>query len=71
MRWTPVVRDDVVNVACPEALSVPMPIVVVPSSNVTVPVGVPVPLLGVTVAVKVTDCPNVLGFGDEVRSVVV
>ena len=35
------------------------------------PLGVPDPLVGVTVAVKVTACPTVLGFGDEDSAVVV
>jgi hypothetical protein len=36
--------------------------------NVTVPVGVvPLPL---TVAVNVTDCPNVLGFCDDATAIV-
>ena len=42
---------------------------VAPSVNVTVPAGTPPP--EVTVAVKVTDCPGVDGFGDEVSAVVV
>ena len=42
---------------------------VVPSKNVTVPVGVPEAV--VTVAVKVTLCPNVDGLSDEVTVVVV
>ena len=37
--------------------------------KVTVPVGVP--LLEFTVAVKVTDCPKVDGFGTEATTVVV
>ena len=41
-----------------------------PSSNVTVPVGVP-PYWPVTVAVKVTVCPVCDGLGEEVRPVVV
>jgi hypothetical protein len=45
----------VLNVATPP-LSVPVPIVVRPSLNVTVPVGVPAPgVTAATVAVKVTD----------------
>jgi hypothetical protein len=48
-------------------MSIPVPRVVVPSVNVTVPVGVPpVP---VTVAVKVTCWPSVDGFGEEMRLV--
>ncbi len=59
----PVVNADVVNVAVlPD--SVPDPIFVASSKNVTVPVGVPDAV--VTVAVKVTLWPNVEGFKDEV-----
>ncbi len=50
-------------------LNVPDPIFVVPSKNVTVPVGVPDP--AVTVAVKVTLWPNVDGFKDDITVVVV
>jgi hypothetical protein len=39
--------------------------------KVTEPVGVPDPLVGVTVAVKVTGWPTVLGFCDEDSAVVV
>jgi hypothetical protein len=42
----------------------------VPSLNVTVPVGVP-PNSPLTVAVKVTDCPDLDGFSDDVSAVVV
>ena len=63
--------EGTVSVATPLALSVPVPRVVEPSLNVTVPVGVPVPLVGLTVAVKVTFCPTVDGFGLEVMVVVV
>ena len=43
--------------------NVPLPILVPPSLNVTVPVGVPEPgPLAVTVAVKVIDWPNTDGF---------
>jgi hypothetical protein len=55
---------DVVNVATPP-LSVAGPRVVAPFLNVTVPVGTPAE--EVTVAVKVTVCPEDDGFGDEVR----
>ena len=50
----PTARLDVVKVAMPEAFTVPVPMLVVPSRNVTVPVGVAV-ADPVTVAVKVTD----------------
>lgn len=60
-----------VNVATPP-LSVPVPIGLPPSRNVTVPVGVPVPgATADTVAVKVTDWPKADGFRDEVTVVVV
>ena len=39
--------------------------------KVTVPVGVPVPEVGVTVAVNVTLCPNTLGLAEETTAVVV
>jgi hypothetical protein len=62
----------VLKVATPEALSVPVPRVVVPSRNETVPVGVPVPgATAATVAVNITDAPIVLGLRLEVRWVVV
>ncbi len=66
----PLDRDDVIKVACPLPLRVPVPITVLPSLKVTVPVGVPV-VADVTVAVKVTACPKVDGFGIEVTLVVV
>lgn len=43
---------------------VPVPIAVVPSLKVTIPVGVPP--LPVTIAVNVTDWPNIEGLADEV-----
>src|SRR6185295_1280240 len=52
--------------------SVPVPSVVAPSLNVTVPVGTPTAgATAVTVAVKVTDSPDRDGFTDEVSAVVV
>ena len=62
-------RSTVVKVAVPEAFSVPVPIAAGPSKNVTVPVGVPEPL--VTVAVNVMDCVNVTGFAEVLTVVVV
>ncbi len=44
-------RLEVVNVATPEVLSAPVPIVVLPSRKVTEPVGLVVPDAGATVAV--------------------
>jgi hypothetical protein len=64
MLWFPPVSALVVKVACPPA-TVPVPSGFVPSRNCTVPVAAPAPggpLLVVTVAVKVTGCPNAEGF---------
>src|SRR5438093_436210 len=62
----------VTNVAWPEAFRVPVPRVVGPSLNVTVPVGVPAPLVfAFTVAVKVTGCPDTDGLIEETTPVVV
>ena len=65
----PTDSDEVANVALPE-LKLAVPSVAAPSRKVTVPVGVPVPgATALTVAVKVTDCPNTDGFTDEVTVV--
>ena len=64
----PVARG-VVRIATPEAFSVRVPRFVAPSKKLTLPPGVPAS--DVTVAVMVTFCPNVLGFGDVPRLVVV
>jgi hypothetical protein len=69
IEWVPSAREDVVKVAWADAFSVPEPSTVDPSWKVTVPVGVP--LADVTVAVKVTDCPELEGFEDETNEVVV
>ena len=66
IECVPAPSAAVVNVATPP-LRVPVPSVPPPSRNVTVPVGVPPPLL--TVAVKVTDWPEVLGLSDDMRAV--
>jgi hypothetical protein len=67
--WEPRLSVDVVNFALPFASNVPVPIVVVPSLKVTVPVGgLPPP---VTVAVKATAWPTPEGLSDELRTVVV
>lgn len=62
MLCTPAAKLDVWNVAFP-LLSVPVPRVVVPSRNVTVPVGVPE--FADTVPVKVTACPTSAVTADE------
>jgi hypothetical protein len=69
-EWLPPVNvDTVVTAAPPESVAVPM--TVLPSLNVTVPVGVPVPELGLTTALRVTDCPYTDGFKFDVSTVVV
>jgi hypothetical protein len=57
MEWEPTPSDEVEYVAWPVPFNVPVPRVVVPSLNVTVPVGMPVPEAGVTFAVNVTLVP--------------
>src|ERR1700722_2200586 len=49
------------------AFSVAVPIVAALSKNVSVPVGVGPAVTGGTMAVKVTACPEVDGFGAEVN----
>ena len=62
----------VTNVAWPEPFRVPVPRVLEPSLKVTVPVGVPAPLVfAFTVAVKVTGCPDTDGLIEETTPVVV
>ena len=57
-----------VSTALPE-LSVPLPIIIVPSLKVIAPVGVTPEL--VTAAINVTDFPKTEGFALDVRVVVV
>src|SRR5439155_1511772 len=72
IEWEPTASVLVTNVAWPEEFRVPVPRVRGPSLNVTVPVGVPVPLVfAVTVAVKVTRCPDTDGLIEETTPVVV
>jgi hypothetical protein len=72
IEWDPSVRLDVVRLAWPVPFRGTVPSVVVPSTNATVPVGVPVPgATGVTVAVNVTDCPSPDGFAEDTTVVVV
>ena len=70
IEWLPTVSDEVVRAAV-VPVSDTVPSVVAPSLKVTVPVGVPPPLVGVTVAVKVTGWPTLLGFCDDANVVVV
>ncbi len=53
----PALSFVVLSVATPEAFSTPVPRTVEPLSNVTVPLGVPEPELGLTVAVSVMSWP--------------
>ena len=62
--------EEVVSVATPVLeLTEPVPRVLVPSRNSTVPVGEPA--VAVTVAVKVTESPVSAGFSEEMSAVVV
>jgi len=65
MECAPAVSVAVVSEALP-ALRATVPKEVAPSKNCTFPVG---PNAGLTVAVNVTDCPNVEGFSDDVNTV--
>ena len=72
MEWLPRARVEVENVACPEAFRVFVLSVLVPSLNVTLPVGTAVPgEFAVTVAVKVTLWLRLDGLSDEVTVLVV
>ena len=56
--------EFVVSVATPAAFKAPVPICVDPSKNVTVPVGIPMPEAGVTVAENTTLAPTfAVGLG--------
>ena len=67
----PAVSDEVLSVAVP-ALTLPVPMAVLPSRKLTVPVGEgELPDGGVTVAVMVTDWPTDEGLGEEATAVVV
>ena len=64
--WSPSASSEVMRTAVPSAASGTVPSTVVPSRKTTSPAGVPAPG-AVTVAVKVTACPTVDGFGDELQ----
>ena len=70
MECDPAPSVVLVNVATPLAFSVPLPRTAVPSRKVTVPVGVPMPAVAVTVAVNETAWPNTDGLGEETNTVV-
>ncbi len=68
----PTLSAEVASVATPLRFTLPVPSVVAPSKNVTVPEGVPAPgALTDTVAVKVTLWPKTDGLGADVTLVVV
>jgi len=67
MTWLPGLRDDIENDTVPLA-SAFCANTVLPSRNVTIPLGVPPEPL--TVAVIVAVCPNGAGFGDAYTLVV-
>jgi len=69
MEFAPDARVEVTRVAVP-LLKVFVPSEVVPSRKVTEPVAVPA-VAGVTVAVRLTDCPTVDGFSEEATLLVV
>ena len=69
MLWLPPARVLVLQVPCP-LTRVTVARVVLPSRNVTVPVGVPDPGLdALTVAMNVTAAPGVAGFAEDVTVV--
>jgi hypothetical protein len=70
MLWVPTLSVAVEKVATPEA-RLPVPIDVVPSENVTVPVGVAVPDVSVTDALKLIVVPEEAVVGKAVSWVVV
>lgn len=68
MTCVPTPSEEVVNVAAPVESSDAVPRFEPPSLKVIVPVGTPDAAL--TVAVKVTACPNTVGFLEEAKDVV-
>lgn len=66
----PTPKLEMVRVAVPP-LIVPVPIVVVPFLKVTVPVGVPAPVVTPMVAVSSVALPNIDGFTEDVKEVLV
>jgi len=75
MVWLPTVRFEVLKLAVPEALSATVPRGAEPSRKVTEPVGLPTAVepggLTLTVAVKVTSCPNSDGLAEDTTTVLV
>jgi hypothetical protein len=72
MVCVPSVNAEVLKVAYPELLRVPVPRVVAPSLKVRVPVGAPVAgMATLTVPVKVTTWPTTDGFTEDEATVMV
>src|SRR5437867_3862160 len=74
MECDPTLSEDVGQLAWPllRVRLLQLVMAVPPSLKVTFPAGLPEPgLLAVTVAVKVTDCPNTDGLAEELADVVV
>src|SRR5690349_9028519 len=71
MVYRPATEKEPRRRAWPLASSVTRATTVLPTKNVTVPVGVPVPDGSRTVAVNVTACPTLAGLADASRPVVV
>src|SRR5208283_2611541 len=70
MEFGPASSKEVLMLADPAPVSVPVPNTVPPSLKMTVPVGVPT-RPGVICAVKMMDCPSTEELRDEVSAVVV
>jgi hypothetical protein len=70
MERVPAASEEVVNVAMPPARD-PVPSVELPSLKVTTSPSGGAPELELTVAVKVTVCPTVVGFEEDVVAVLV
>jgi len=70
MPWVPIASAAVAYVATFE-LSAPVPTCVVPSRKATIPDGAGLPVVPVTVAVKVTLAPVSMFVAEGVRAVVV
>ena len=70
MERVPAASEEVVNVAVPPAKD-PVPSVVLPSLKVTTSPSGGAPAVELTVAVKVTACPTLVGLEEEVTAVLV
>jgi hypothetical protein len=68
--FVPFFENDVEKFACPDPFTAALPSVLLPSLNVTVPVGI-APVNELTTAMNVTVWLTVDGFGVEVSVVVV